>query len=606
MSADQTRMAKSALEKAVARLARAECAEPLAAAERALLFALRGVASGPYQYHARAARELLASSEAAVEALLSMLDPAANFDRAWAADVLAARAAERGADRDELCKHVPALLAAAGDAATQRPAWAVLAALAGHSAAACKEVCAARVLRDALAVPGGVQVAASAVLLCEAKRDRRSRDLAGMFEDAMDLFYVARMHVDAMKNVAEYLALTVHEEDNSLWVVNNGMCALVAAWAIPGVVRAKALECLADAIHIETHAHDRASDYHYRIAGKLLEVNALAALLELDHTCLENNELDSSMCIVCFCCHCCGFGHRAAVMDAFQAHPAFLEYLKCALVSPGDRVHTRALEVLRFVTNSDVEFDLYDCVPALARGWQEDGNLEILANLAKHYATSQACREAAWRVCIPYLFEGLAAHSAMAVGTAVAVVRCLCQQPGLQAEFRAAGLLGKAVGALATREYRELSRLVELLCEDFEDRAAAVATVLASPDAALAGKLPWLRADVAAAREARVREAWAEKKAAYAARGADFAAPDELCCPLTLNVMADPVVGSDGYTYERDAIAEVLARSQRSPFTRDVLKPDLYPNHGMRKRIREHEEAVMRAFDAEAKRARGE
>jgi hypothetical protein len=32
--------------------------------------------------------------------------------------------------------------------------------------------------------------------------------------------------------------------------------------------------------------------------------------------------------------------------------------------------------------------------------------------------------------------------------------------------------------------------------------------------------------------------------------------PDEYCCPITCDLMKDPVMTSDGHTYERDAIQE--------------------------------------------------
>lgn len=42
-------------------------------------------------------------------------------------------------------------------------------------------------------------------------------------------------------------------------------------------------------------------------------------------------------------------------------------------------------------------------------------------------------------------------------------------------------------------------------------------------------------------------------------------------CPITLEECSDPVLASDGHTYERDAIMNVLARSRRSPMTREWL-----------------------------------
>jgi hypothetical protein len=58
-----------------------------------------------------------------------------------------------------------------------------------------------------------------------------------------------------------------------------------------------------------------------------------------------------------------------------------------------------------------------------------------------------------------------------------------------------------------------------------------------------------------------------------------------LCrCPITLCAPADPVVASDGYTYERAALEEWRARSRstRSPLSRETLSVPLYPNRCVR------------------------
>ena len=39
-------------------------------------------------------------------------------------------------------------------------------------------------------------------------------------------------------------------------------------------------------------------------------------------------------------------------------------------------------------------------------------------------------------------------------------------------------------------------------------------------------------------------------------------------CPITGDLMKDPVIGIDGYTYEKEAIYEWLAKDQVSPMTR--------------------------------------
>ena len=54
--------------------------------------------------------------------------------------------------------------------------------------------------------------------------------------------------------------------------------------------------------------------------------------------------------------------------------------------------------------------------------------------------------------------------------------------------------------------------------------------------------------------------------------------------------MADPVVASDGHSYERAAIQDVLgSANKKSPLTREVLTRTLVPNHALRRRIEEHE-----------------
>lgn len=54
-------------------------------------------------------------------------------------------------------------------------------------------------------------------------------------------------------------------------------------------------------------------------------------------------------------------------------------------------------------------------------------------------------------------------------------------------------------------------------------------------------------------------------------------------CPITHDVMTDPVVSADGYTYERLAIARWFETSRKSPVTGQTLPhTDLVPNHSVR------------------------
>ena len=59
--------------------------------------------------------------------------------------------------------------------------------------------------------------------------------------------------------------------------------------------------------------------------------------------------------------------------------------------------------------------------------------------------------------------------------------------------------------------------------------------------------------------------------------------PKEYECCITLSIMSDPVVASDGFSYERFAIEEWLTRCNTSPQTNEILdKNILIPNHSLR------------------------
>jgi len=46
----------------------------------------------------------------------------------------------------------------------------------------------------------------------------------------------------------------------------------------------------------------------------------------------------------------------------------------------------------------------------------------------------------------------------------------------------------------------------------------------------------------------------------------------DICCPVSLMVLADPVIASDGFVYEKAMLTQLLHNRQRSPMTREVLK----------------------------------
>lgn len=60
---------------------------------------------------------------------------------------------------------------------------------------------------------------------------------------------------------------------------------------------------------------------------------------------------------------------------------------------------------------------------------------------------------------------------------------------------------------------------------------------------------------------------------------AQLAIPNEFLCPITHEIMRDPVCISDGYTYERSAIEEWLTKKKTSPIMNSSIKgTQIYPN----------------------------
>jgi len=70
-------------------------------------------------------------------------------------------------------------------------------------------------------------------------------------------------------------------------------------------------------------------------------------------------------------------------------------------------------------------------------------------------------------------------------------------------------------------------------------------------------------------------------------------APQSFVCPITGEIMADPVATSDGFSYEREAIVTWFANGhQTSPLTGAPLsRADLVPNHTLRAAIQEYVDA---------------
>merc|ERR1712212_139614 len=60
---------------------------------------------------------------------------------------------------------------------------------------------------------------------------------------------------------------------------------------------------------------------------------------------------------------------------------------------------------------------------------------------------------------------------------------------------------------------------------------------------------------------------------------------DAFRCPITQEIMKDPVMASDGHSYEENAIRAWYDKEPTSPMTREALQPNFTRNHALRNAI---------------------
>lgn len=71
---------------------------------------------------------------------------------------------------------------------------------------------------------------------------------------------------------------------------------------------------------------------------------------------------------------------------------------------------------------------------------------------------------------------------------------------------------------------------------------------------------------------------------------------DFISCPISLDVITDPVVAADGYTYERSAIVAWLRHKRTSPVNRQPLsQSSLVSNIAMRQLVDKYKEVFEHA-----------
>eukprot|EP00753_Platysulcus_tardus_P015698 PLAT5220.1.p1 GENE.PLAT5220.1~~PLAT5220.1.p1 ORF type:complete len:278 (+),score=93.46 PLAT5220.1:339-1172(+) len=80
-----------------------------------------------------------------------------------------------------------------------------------------------------------------------------------------------------------------------------------------------------------------------------------------------------------------------------------------------------------------------------------------------------------------------------------------------------------------------------------------------------------------------------EAMEAAMAGGKEEEPPEYLCCPISMDVMIDPVITPSGISYERAVVEDHLARSETDPISREPLQvPQLVPNLALREMIEQY------------------
>ena len=230
-----------------------------------------------------------------------------------------------------------------------------------------------------------------------------------------------------------------------------------------------------------------------------------------------------------------------------------------------------------------------------------------LWNLARDAAGAASIREAGGIAPLVAWSLGPGADSEASGDAAGALTSLADDATNADAILEGVALLGGVSGAAIGFHSHRLHRL--LICKLFrisKQRLAAaeagdnVATLERAIRHGSALDLPPLHEAIRSARE---RLAELRDEAALRARRetlglGELPLPHEFKCPITYARMKDPVVASDGHSYERSAIVRVLAaRHPRSPLTREPLERTLFANRNLKKRIEQYEKEVLQAAE---------
>jgi len=62
---------------------------------------------------------------------------------------------------------------------------------------------------------------------------------------------------------------------------------------------------------------------------------------------------------------------------------------------------------------------------------------------------------------------------------------------------------------------------------------------------------------------------------------------DEFICPITYELLREPVVATDGHTYEKNSIEKWLKTSHISPRNGETIDSQVIPNYNLKKLIQD-------------------
>jgi len=174
--------------------------------------------------------------------------------------------------------------------------------------------------------------------------------------------------------------------------------------------------------------------------------------------------------------------------------------------------------------------------------------------------------------------------------------------PGLRESFRAQRIDGevllalerddlKAIGITAMGDRAALMKSIEAAKKQhYAGQVVGEAEAAAADDGSAAGALSPVQQRLVleqvlqenAALGVRISSMQEQQASAAAAAAAP---PEHFLCPITQQVMEEPVMAADGFTYEREAIETWFRRRDTSPMTNQAIAPMLIPNNVMRSQI---------------------